>query len=139
MNWKSLLVVITCSVLSIVAVSLWGGEVLTSQVLGPFTTISTSSDAPGVTPTVVGGNAKVSFVDADIREGWMPWIIRQVSILIGGISLVVFLYAGISLILYGDNEEQLGKSSQMIVYAIVGIALAALSYSIVANLLALNF
>ncbi len=139
-DWKSYLVVIVCSTLVLVAVSFWGGEVLTGQVLGPFTTLSNGSGTAGAEPSLVPlEDSVVSFVDADIQQGWIPWIIRQVSILIGALSLVVFLYAGISLILYGDNEEQFGKSAQMLVYAVVGIALAALSYSIVANLLSLNF
>jgi hypothetical protein len=38
-------------------------------------------------------------------------------------------------VIYGDNEEQLGKSTKMIVFGIIGIALAAFSYTIVANVL----
>jgi hypothetical protein len=90
-------------------------------------------------PTIINNetNADVVFVDADLQLGWIPWIIRQASILIGGLSLIVFVYAGISLIAYGDNEEQLGKSTRMIIYAVVGIVLAAFSYSIIANLLSI--
>lgn len=113
------------------------GGVLTAQVVAPFGTLRNAPaqnlDEPGLITTEV--NSDILFVDADLQQGWIPWVIRQVSILIGGLSLIVFLYAGISLILYGDNEEQLGKSVRMIVFAVVGIVLAAFSYSIVANVL----
>lgn len=124
------------AVLGVIISSYFVGGVLTAQVVAPFGTLRNAPSNLNE-PTVISNevNPDILFVDADLQQGWIPWVIRQVSILIGGLSLVVFLYAGISLILYGDNEEQLGKSVRMIVFAVVGIVLAAFSYSIVANVL----
>lgn len=113
------------------------GSVLTAQVIAPFSTLGEPGDI--VEPTIVtpSGTTGVNFLHAEVQQGWIPWIIKQASILIGGLSLIVFVYAGVSLILNGDNEEELGKSMKMIIFAIIGIALAAFSYTIIANVLLL--
>lgn len=125
------------SVIGIVVATLFAGNVLMTNVLTPFSTLSEVTEAPKEVTSVDVEDAKdnVQFVDADILEGWIPWVIKQVSILIGALSLFTFFYAGTRLILFGDNEEEIGKSSKMILFGIVGIALSALSYSIVANVL----
>lgn len=146
MRLKTVLLLILAMVAGVVFSSYFVGGYLLSNTLKPFgsldgaewvgdgiesinfVTNNTESDAIPET---------LSFVDADLQQGWIPWIIKQVSILIGALSLIVFVYAGITLIIYGDNEEQLTKSSKMIVFGIIGIVLAAFSYSIVANVLSL--
>lgn len=139
MHLKTVLFLSVIAVLGIIMSSYFVGGVLTSQVIAPFGTLRNAPVANLDEPTIINNetNADIVFVDADLQLGWIPWIIRQVSILIGGLSLIVFVYAGISLIAYGDNEEQLGKSTRMIIYAVVGIVLAAFSYSIIANLLSI--
>jgi hypothetical protein len=141
MRLKTALLLILTMVVGVVFSSYFVGGYLLSDTLKPFSTIS-----PGVFPEDNGlstsnfvineqtGEA-IAFVDGELQQGWIPWIIKQVSILIGGLSLIVFIYAGITLVIYGDNEEQLGKSTKMIVFGIIGIALAAFSYTIVANVL----
>lgn len=136
MRLKTALLLIVAMVVGIVFSSYFVGGLLTTQVLEPFRNVYTIAPVTvedGVSTIPIGWD--VTFVDADLIEGWIPWIIKQISILIGGLSLVVFVYAGITLVIYGDNEDQLGKSTRMIVYGIVGIALAAFSYTIVANVL----
>ncbi|MDF2378711.1 MAG: hypothetical protein P1V18_00610 [Candidatus Gracilibacteria bacterium] len=137
MPFKNFAFLAFLSVIGIVIASLFAGNVYMTNVLTPFSTLNNTTEAPTeVTQIdVQDTDNAIQFVDADILEGWIPWVIKQVSILVGGLSLVVFFYAGVSLIIFGDNEEELAKSSKMIVFGIVGIALAALSYSIVANLL----
>jgi hypothetical protein len=92
----------------------------------------------GVDVNLGGGNT-ISVPHGNILLAWIPWLIRLLSIAIGGISVVVFSYAGINMILQGENPEEVTKSQKMIIYGIVGIVVAALSYSIVANFLALFF
>jgi hypothetical protein len=139
MHLKTVLFLSVIAVLGVIMSSYFVGGVLTSQVIAPFGTLRNAPVVNLDEPTIINNetNADVVFVDADLQLGWIPWIIRQASILIGGLSLIVFVYAGISLIAYGDNEEQLGKSTRMIIYAVVGIVLAAFSYSIIANLLSI--
>ncbi|MGE3278648.1 MAG: hypothetical protein AB7J40_02505 [Candidatus Altimarinota bacterium] len=137
MRLKTVLLLVLAMTAGVVFSSYFIGGVLTTQVIGPFSSINTGADymdGPGPIATDVPA---VTFIDAELIDGWIPWIIKQVSILIGGLSLIVFVYAGVMLIIYGDNEEQLTKSSKMIVFGIIGIVLAAFSYSIVANVLSL--
>lgn len=141
MSLKTALIVITVFVLGIVFSSYLVGGVLLTNVTGPFSTIQRSDDSgtdgdPGIV-TITSGDVTRRFATADIAEGWIPYIIKQLSILIGGISMIVFFYAGVNLIIKGDNEEEYAKSIKMIVFGVVGIALAALSYTFIANILVL--
>lgn len=137
MNLKTIILIVLLLVAGVIFSSYFIGAYLTTQVLTPFSSLQDEQpEGLPTTPTIVElPEGEFSFIDADLQLGWIPWIIKQVSILIGGLSLVVFVYAGVSLIVFGDSEEQLGKSTKMIVFGVVGIGLAAFSYSIVANLL----
>lgn len=142
MRLKTALLLIVAMVAGIVFSSYFVGGYLLSNTIKPFSTLNPTAWDVGdslqnidVPLSREDDFYNVSFVDADLQQDWIPWIIKQISILIGGLSLVVFVYAGITLVIYGDNEEQLGKSTRMIIYGIVGIALAAFSYTIVANVL----
>lgn len=152
MRLKTLLLLIFVSVIGVVLASFFTGSVLLGQTLQPFssigetisgsddgilTTISIDTNDSGNTVDDVLQDTELRFVSGDLLTGWIPWIIKQVSILIGGLSLIVFVYAGVTLIISGDNEEQLMTSSKMILFGIIGIALAGFSYTIVANVLSL--
>src|SRR3990172_3084223 len=50
---------------------------------------SPTDGRPVTVATDVAG-VNVRFINADIQKGWIPWIIKQVSILIGALSLCVF-------------------------------------------------
>jgi len=139
MNFKTVLIAIIVLTFGVLTSSFFVGEVLLSQVI-PFESIQRQGlRGQGGEPNVARftGQPRVTFVSQDLVTGWIPWIIKQVSILIGGLSLIVFIYAGIRLIISGDNEEEFGKSIRIIVFGVVGIALSAFSYAIVANVLAL--
>ncbi len=142
MSAKNVLLIIFLSVLGILMASFLGGSILKSQIVVPFSTIDNQKidnqldgNAP-ITKSAYQGTA-VQFVDANLETQWIPWIIQQVSILIGALSLLVFGYAGFQLVIHGDNTEQFTASVKMIVFGVAGIALAAFSYTIVANLLKL--
>lgn len=140
MRLKTGLFLVFLMVLGIIISSYFVGSILTANVISPFSTIQNpqqTRNPEGIATVTTRGDADVSFVNADIQTQWIPWVIKQASILIGAVSLVVFIYAGITLIIRGDNEEQLGKSMKMIIYGIVGIALAGFSYTIIANVLVL--
>jgi hypothetical protein len=149
MRLKTLLPMILISVLGVVMASFFTGSMLLGQTLKPFQSLNTTTDTRGILDkeTIIDRNApsfvsdveggEFNFVSGDLFEQWIPWIIQQVSILVGGLSLIVFVYAGVMLIIGGDNEEQLKTSSKMIVFGLIGIALAGFSYTIVANVLSL--
>lgn len=138
MKTKLILFLIFFGVMGIIFTSYFAGSILLSQVVQPFSSLeqipsTTDLDQPAI--ITVKENPSVSFVSADLLKSWVPWVIKQASILIGALSFAVFLYAGIMLIIQSDNEEQLTKSMKMIIYGVMGIALAAFSYSIIANVL----
>ncbi|GEM_PF-5981270 len=142
MTPKTVLLIVFLSVLGILMASLLGGSILKSSVVfEPFSKISDQKIESGDigSPIVKNGyqGTSVQFVDANLEKEWIPWIIQQASILIGALSLLVFGYAGFQLVVHGDNTEQFTASVKMIVFGVAGIALAAFSYTIVANLLKL--
>lgn len=134
MNLRALALLILISVIGLVFGSFFVGNVILNTQVVPFSKISTS-DSPPSTVSISG--SEVKFVDKELETGWIPWLIKQVSILIGGLSLCVFFYAGFMLIFKGDNEEQLKTSIKTLVFAVVGIGLAAFAYTIIDNLLAI--
>ena len=145
MRLKTILFLMVAVIIGIVISSYFVGSVLLTRVVevAPFSTLPSTMPVE-TTPGQIVEVEKyetfrgfVQFITADIEKGWIPWVIKQTSILIGALSLIVFFYAGISLIVFGDNEEQFSKSSKMILVAIIGIALSAFSYTIIANVLAL--
>ncbi len=141
MRLKTLLPMMIISVIGVVFASFFTGSVLLGNSIKPFQSVSPQGTRGEILDTIrVNTNDAsnhVTFVEGELFNDWIPWIIQQVSILIGGLSLIVFLYAGVTLILQGDNEEQLKTASKMILFGIIGIALAGFSYTIVANVLSL--
>ena len=139
MRLKTVFIIVLAGALGLVMTSYFAGSLFLSKVVvEPFHSLGIDGvdTAPGVTSLVVP-ETDVKFVSAEFFKGWIPWVIKQVSILIGALSLLVFGYAGVTLIVYGDNEDQLSTSTKMIVFGIVGIALAAFSYTIIDNVLLL--
>jgi len=139
MNLKTVLFAAFVAILAIfVSTFVLGGYFVTqaANVPTPFHTIDNVPDDENITDNGIVGVGDVGFVNRDLQTGWMPWIIKQISILVGAISLIVFFYAGVKLVVQGDNEEEFGKAIKTLIYGVVGIALAAFSYTIIANLLA---
>ena len=77
----------------------------------------------------------VKFADKDLLTEWMPWVIKNLSILMGGLSFIAFSYAGILLFYKGDDPEQITNSLKIITFSIIGLTVSALSYAIVKTLL----
>lgn len=149
MRFKTVLPLIFLSVIGVIMSSYFTGSVLLGQTLQPFRSLEEATiefEGASGDPTTVSIDPDVGragtdifpdFLHGDILRDWVPWIIKQVSILIGALSLIVFVYAGVNLIINGDNEEELGKATKMIIFGVLGIGLAGFSYTIVANVLAL--
>ena len=51
--------------------------------------------------------------------------------LLGLISVAFLIYAGVLMVTAGGNEEQIGKARKVITYAVIGIVIILLSYTIV--------
>lgn len=136
MKLKTALFLIFFGVLGMVMTSFFAGNILMSSVVAPFGSIKqTQTNSDGVTINTFSEVETVQFADADLESQWIPWVIKQASILIGGLSLIIFVYAGIQLIIHGDQEEQFKTSVKMLLFGVIGIALAAFAYTIIDNLL----
>lgn len=64
-------------------------------------------------------------------EGVMTSVINIVSILVGVIAFIMILIGGFKLIMSGSNPQDVGKARETIIYAIVGLIIAALAQVIV--------
>jgi type IV secretory pathway VirB2 component (pilin) len=51
--------------------------------------------------------------------------------LLGLIAVAFLIYAGVMMVTAGGNEEQINKSKKIIIYAVIGIIIILLSYTIV--------
>lgn len=51
--------------------------------------------------------------------------------LLGLIAVGFLIYAGVLMVTAGGNEEQVGKAKKIITYAVIGIVIIVLSYTIV--------
>ncbi|PIZ73997.1 hypothetical protein COY07_01190 [Candidatus Peregrinibacteria bacterium CG_4_10_14_0_2_um_filter_43_11] len=51
--------------------------------------------------------------------------------LLGLIAVAMLIYAGVLMVTAGGNEDQTGKAKKIITYAVIGIVIILLSYTIV--------
>jgi hypothetical protein len=51
--------------------------------------------------------------------------------LLGLISVAFLIYAGVLMVTAGGNEEQVGKAKKIITYAVIGIIIILLAYTVV--------
>lgn len=64
-------------------------------------------------------------------QGVMTAVISIVSIIVGIVALVTILLGGFKFITSGSNPQDVAKAREMIIYAIVGLIIAALAQVIV--------
>lgn len=75
----------------------------------------------------------------NLKTEILPRIIRIALALIGTVSFVIFVYAGIMLITSQGNEEQVTKFKNTLIYSAVGLAFIAAAYAIVSGVMQLVF
>ena len=69
----------------------------------------------------------------------LPRLIKILLALGGSISFIVFVYAGIMLIVSQGKEEELTKFKNILLWSAIGLAIISLSYAIVTGILNLSF
>ena len=57
----------------------------------------------------------------------------------GSISVIVFVYAGVMLIISQGNEEEITKFKNLLIWALVGTVFTTLSYALVRGIMLLVF
>lgn len=75
----------------------------------------------------------------DLRDEFIPIVVRFLIYGTGVVSFVVFFAAGVMLVISWGEEENNKKAKDMIVWGIVGLAVTGVSYAVVRGLLGLDF
>lgn len=64
-------------------------------------------------------------------DGVITFVINILSVIIGVAAVIVIILAGLKFITSGDNPQEVSKAREMIIYAAVGLVIAALSQVLV--------
>ncbi len=83
---------------------------------------SINSDNPGESGAITGTSELVSMILGLVN--WFAWFVALAAVLFG-------LYSGVLFITAGGDEEKVTKAKNILLYAIVGIVVAILAFSIV--------
>lgn len=75
----------------------------------------------------------------DLKTQILPSAIKIVLGLVATMTLIVFVYAGIKLIIAQGNEEELKKFKTMLIWSVIGLILITTSYAIVRGIMQLVF
>ena len=103
------------------------GVNLVVPVLQPMTPVSASSMSDGASAAQGDGQATDLFGD----EGLFKTITNTALYLIGAISVFMLIYGGIRYTISGGDSKGVEAAKNTILYAVVGIIVAALAYAIV--------
>ncbi len=57
-------------------------------------------------------------------------VINQILTVVGAIFVILFIYAGVSWMISGGNDEKIGKAKKTMTYAVIGIFIIMGAYSI---------
>lgn len=89
--------------------------------------IEESPNAPGV-----------SLPSGDLATDIIPQIVNILLAVASTVMFIALSYAGILLLIARGNEEDINKAQNIIIYAVIGIIIIALSYAIVYGVARLN-
>lgn len=93
-----------------------------------------------ILPTdIIKKGGKTLLPVGDLKEDIVPRAIRIFLMLMGTVSLIVFVYAGIMLIIAQGNEEEIKKFKTIIVWSLIGLVFITTSYAIVRGVMQLVF
>lgn len=76
---------------------------------------------------------------SDFKEQLLPQVITLFLGVVGTVSFIIFMYAGVNLVISQGNEEEMTKFKTMLVWAVVGLILITMSFVIIKGVLELNF
>lgn len=70
---------------------------------------------------------------------FLPGVAATIISITGGLALVFAIFNGIMMIASGGDPEKFGKAKQGLIWALLGIIIAGLSFGIVAIISSINF
>ena len=91
-----------------------------------------SPTSPIVPPGFEANNMAGNITSTDTLVGVIMGLVNWVAWFVGLMAVLMGLYAGILFITAGGNAETVTKARNILLYAIVGIAVAILAFSLVA-------
>ena len=95
--------------------------------------------ASHIIPIPAAGTTVAGLPTSDFKDEFLPNMVRFMIYGMGTVSLVVFLAAGVLLVLSWGEEEMTTKAKDMIVWGVAGIAATAASYAVVKGVLGFDF
>ena len=75
----------------------------------------------------------------DFRTSIIPKAIKLTLALVGTVSVIVFVYAGVMLVISQGNEDDIKKFKEMITWSLIGLVFIVASYAIVTGVMTLVF
>lgn len=126
MKLKQLLITLTLMILALQAAPL------------VFAAPSVESILPPASVQQIGGGA-AQIATSDLKDKIVPDAVKLFLSVVATISFVMFLYAGINLVISQGNEEEMTKFKNMMLWAVVGLLFITMSFAIVKGVLQLQF
>lgn len=116
--------------------------ILSALILALFSPIAFAAESDILPEGLV--NSKLSegqkaLPTSDFRFGIIPKAIKLTLALVGTVSVAVFVYAGVMLVIAQGNEEDIKKFKEILIWSIVGLLFITLSYAIVTGVMKLVF
>lgn len=75
----------------------------------------------------------------DFKKEIVPKAIKILLTLVGSVSVCVFVYAGIMLIMAQGNEEELKKFKEILIWSAIGLVFITTAYALVRGIMQLSF
>ncbi len=109
----------------------------------PYVTPTPTPTKPGTTPTPTptqsqSGDDSLPAIKSPLKAQTIPelvsFVIRLLFALIALTAVVVIIVAGFRLVVAGANPAERGKAKNAIVWAVIGLLVALMSFSIVSIL-----
>ncbi len=76
---------------------------------------------------------------ANLKTQILPKVIKTFLMLVGSLSLAVFVYAGVMLVIAQGNEEDITQFKNILLWSLVGLAFITASYAIVRGIMGISF
>lgn len=98
-----------------------------------------TGDSPQTNLIVSDEGAVAGLATGELRTYIIPTIIKMILQIMGSVALGLLLYAGGLMVLRDGDEERISKARTLIIYALLGVLVSALSYVLIDAILQINF
>lgn len=91
-----------------------------------------------IVPTADVG-ATMPLPSADLMQGIVPQAIRLLLMLTGTASFIIFVYAGVMLVIAQGNEQEVTKFKNIVIWSMVGLVFIITAYALVSGIMQISF